>query len=87
VYFKKILLCGVEIWTSTKREESKIQAIEMKFLRLIMGKTKRKRIRNANIREELRMEDIQNQIERNRLRWFRYVKRMMSTEYQKEYWK
>jgi hypothetical protein len=33
----------------------------MKFLRAIMGKTKRERIRNAHIREELRMEDTQNQ--------------------------
>jgi hypothetical protein len=39
----------------------------MKFLRATMGKTRRDRIRNAHIREELRMdihkEDIQNQIE------------------------
>jgi hypothetical protein len=48
--------------TCTKREEIKIQAFEIKFLRAIMGKTERERIRNAYIREELRMEDIQNQI-------------------------
>jgi hypothetical protein len=40
-----------------------------------MEKTKRDRIRNAHIREELRMGDIQNQIEGNRLRWFRHVRR------------
>jgi hypothetical protein len=35
----------------------------------MMGKTKkRQRIRNAHIREEVRMEDMLNQIERNRLR-------------------
>jgi hypothetical protein len=39
----------------------------MKFLRAIMGKTKKDRIRNAHIGEELRMGDIQNQIEGNRL--------------------
>jgi hypothetical protein len=49
------------------REESKIQAVEKKFLRLIMGKTKRDRIRSAYIRE-LKMEDIQNEIKGNRLR-------------------
>jgi hypothetical protein len=38
VYFKKILLYGAESWTCTKREESKIQAMEMKFLRKIVGK-------------------------------------------------
>jgi hypothetical protein len=48
----------------------------MKILRTIIGKTKRDRIRNAHIREELRIEDIQNQIKGNRVRWFGRVKRM-----------
>jgi hypothetical protein len=65
--FKKILLYGAETWTCTKREESKIQATEMKFFRAIMGKTKRDRIRNAHIRDELRMEELQNQIKGKRL--------------------
>jgi hypothetical protein len=73
VYFRKILLYGAEIWTCTKRE---IQAIEMEFLRAIMGKIKRDRIRNAHMREELRMEDVQNQTAINRLRWFGHVIRM-----------
>jgi hypothetical protein len=85
VYFKKILLYGAETWTCTKKEERKIQATEMKFLRAIMGKTMKDRIRNAHIREELRMEDIQKQIEGNRLRWLRHVKRMIGTEYKRDY--
>jgi hypothetical protein len=48
----------------------------MKCLRAIIRKTKRERIRNAHTREELRMEDIQNQIKGNKLRWFEHVKRM-----------
>jgi hypothetical protein len=55
VYFKKTVLYGVETWTWTERDESKIQTTEMKFLRAVMGKTKRNRIRNAYIKEELRM--------------------------------
>jgi hypothetical protein len=57
-------------------KESKIQATETKFLRVITGKAKRDRIRNAHIRGQLRMEDIQNQIKANRLQWFGHVKRM-----------
>jgi hypothetical protein len=38
MYFKKLLLYGAETWTCTKREESKLQAVEMKFLRRIVGK-------------------------------------------------
>jgi hypothetical protein len=41
-----------------------------------MGKTNSNRIRNAHITEELTTEDIQNQTEGNRLKWFGYVKRM-----------
>jgi hypothetical protein len=65
------------------REERIIQATEKKFLRAMMGKTKRDRIRNAHIREELRMEDIQNQIEGNKLRLFGHVKKWLMKEYQK----
>jgi hypothetical protein len=36
-YFKKRLLYGNEIWTCTKRQESKLQAAEMKFLRATVG--------------------------------------------------
>jgi hypothetical protein len=53
-----------------------MQAVQTKLLRAVMGKTKRDRIRNAHIREELRMEDIWDQIKGNRLRWFGHVKRM-----------
>jgi hypothetical protein len=38
IYFKKILLYGVENWTVTKREDSKIQAMEIKFSRAIKKK-------------------------------------------------
>jgi hypothetical protein len=48
----------------------------MKFLTAIMGKTKGDRIRNAYIREKLRMEDTQSQTEGNRSRRFGHVERM-----------
>jgi hypothetical protein len=38
MYFKNILLYGEETQTCTKREESKLQAAEMKFLRATVGK-------------------------------------------------
>jgi hypothetical protein len=33
-----MLLYGAEKWTCTKREESKLQAVEMKLLRATVGK-------------------------------------------------
>jgi hypothetical protein len=66
MYFKKILFYEAEIRTCTKRQESKIQAIQTKFLISIMEKTKRDKIRYAHIKEELRREDIHDQIKGNK---------------------
>jgi hypothetical protein len=49
MYFKKILLDEAETWTCIKREESKLKALDMKFLRGIVGKTKRDRIRTHTL--------------------------------------
>jgi hypothetical protein len=49
--------------------------MEMKFLREIIGKTRRDRIRNDDIREQLKVEDIKIDIEKNRLRWYGHVMR------------
>jgi hypothetical protein len=76
VYLKKILLHGAESWTCTKREESKIQAMKMKFLREIIGETRRDRIRNDDIREQLKVDNIKTDKEKNRLRWYGNVMRM-----------
>jgi CRISPR/Cas system CSM-associated protein Csm5 (group 7 of RAMP superfamily) len=65
--------CGAESWTCTKKEESKIQAMEMKFLRENLGKTRRHKIRNNDIREQLKVDDIKHDMERNRLKWYGHV--------------
>jgi hypothetical protein len=70
------VLHRAESWTCTKREESKIQAKEMKFLREIIGKTRRDRIRNDDIREQLKVDNIKIDIEKNRLRWYGHIMRM-----------
>ena len=44
IYFKRILLHEEETWT-TKREDSKSQAMEMMFLRIISNKTNKDTIR------------------------------------------
>jgi hypothetical protein len=51
IYLKIMLLYGAETWTTTKRENNKIQTTEIIFFREILNKTK-DRIRN-NIRSEL----------------------------------
>jgi hypothetical protein len=63
-------MCSGAMDRHLEREDSKIQATEMKFLRAIMGKINSDRIINALIREELTMEEIHNHIEKNTVRWF-----------------
>jgi hypothetical protein len=57
------------------REESKLQAADMKFPRGIVGKTETGRRRNIYITGELKMEGIQKQIRRNTLRWSGRIKK------------
>ena len=53
-----MLLYGAEIWTITKREGSKIQGVEIKFLRAIRKKTKKDRVRDINIRWKLEIVQV-----------------------------
>jgi hypothetical protein len=65
-------LYGGETWTCTKRQESKLQVGEMKFLRVIVEKIRRDRSRKTYIREEFSAEEIRIQIKGSKLRWFEH---------------
>ena len=59
------------------RQSSKLQAAEMKFLRSALQKTKKDKIRNDRIREEMRVEkSLDLRIRESRLRWYGHVRRM-----------
>ena len=73
---KPILLCGAETWSPTTKIKSKLQAAEMRVLRLIKGVTRRGKCRNADIREEVGVGLILEDIERSKVRWYGHVMRM-----------
>ena len=60
----------------TSKLMSKIQATEMKVLRLIKGVTRLDRLRNEDIQRELGIDSILTFIERGQLRWYGHVMRM-----------
>ena len=62
--------------TTTKREECRIQAAEMKFLRGIEGKTRRDKIRNEEIRRRTGILKLQDRIETTKLKWYGHMMRM-----------
>lgn len=53
-----IMMFGSETWVLTNIMRSKLQAIDMKFLRAIKGVTLLDRIRNETIRSELGVKPI-----------------------------
>ena len=73
---RPVLLYGSETWTLTSKLKSRIQATEMRVLRLIYGVTRRDRVRNEVIRQTLKAESVLTIIERNLLRWYGHVERM-----------
>ena len=82
---RPILIYGHESWTLTSRTKSKVQAAEMKVLRLIKGVTRLDRIRNESIRNELEVEDVLRVVERGQLRWYGHVKRMDEDRYPRRF--
>ena len=57
-------------------DKKRSQACEMKFLRSMIGKTRRDRVRNEDVRKEVGVEKLNDKIEKNKLRWFGHVRRM-----------
>lgn len=85
--FRPILTYGSESWILTSRLHSKIQALDMKYLRRVKGISKRDRIRNDVVRQELGVESILEVVERNQLKWFGHVIRMRDERQVKNIWK
>ena len=64
-----MLTYGSKSWVMTKRIKSKVEAVEMKFLRRVRGVTLRDRVRSAQIREELKISPVTYFIEKPQLSW------------------
>ena len=78
-YFKPTLTYASETWTLIKKDKSRIQAAEMRFLRSIVQKTRQDKIRNEEMRNRLKIEKLQDILDGNRIRWFGHVMRMQDT--------
>ena len=60
----------------TTKHETRIIATEMKFLKRIVGKTRRDKWRNNRIRAVSNQEPILNYIERRSIQWYDHVVKM-----------
>jgi hypothetical protein len=55
---KPTLKLGSEAWVLKKRDERRLEAAQMKFLRHLLGITKLGRERNQSVREKLGVQNI-----------------------------
>ena len=63
------LLHGSETWTLQKRHRSKIQAMEMRYLRKVEGLTRLDRVSNEDIRRRLGVEAVLAVADRKKKEW------------------
>ena len=63
-----VLTYGCESWVPSQKDNNRIQDTEMKFLRRVKGITKLDRIRNEDVRKELRIYAM-NKIKQKRTDW------------------
>ena len=71
------IMYGSESWIMQKKDESKLNAVEMRSLRNICRKSLRDRIKNEDIRRECDVEEsVIVKIKKGMLRWFGHVERM-----------
>jgi hypothetical protein len=79
-----VLMYGSEVWTIKKKDISRIQSAEMKFLRSVKGCTRMDHIRNEEIRTELEIYAIQDKITEYRIRWSAHLQRMDNSRLPKQ---
>jgi hypothetical protein len=66
------------MWTLTKKNKRKIQAMDMKFLRTNEGKTRRDRITHEIFKED-QIQNLLTELEGKQLQWFSLVETMDRT--------
>jgi hypothetical protein len=74
---KSSLLYGSDTWRLTEKNKRRIEATEMDDLRISSRISRKDRIRNVSIRQQIGLEEtIIKWIEQNQLTWYGHVQRM-----------
>jgi len=75
---------GSEAWVLKKREERRLEATQMKFLRHLIGITKLDKEKNKCIREETGAKNIVKEIKQYQKKWLQHVQRMVTNRITKQ---
>jgi len=72
---KAALKFGSEAWVLKKREEQRLEAAQMKFLRHLLGITKLDKEKNQCIRGKNGAQNIVKEIQQYQKKWLQHVQR------------
>ena len=78
---RPVVLDGAEKWAVKEEHVKKLEVVEMRCLRAIRGVTRRERMRNGDIRQEMKVAELRENIRECRLTWYGHVKRMEENEF------
>ena len=67
---------GSEAWILKKREEQRLEAAQMKFLRHLLGITKLDKEKYQSIREKTGAHNIVKEIKQYQEKWLQHIQRM-----------
>jgi hypothetical protein len=73
------LLYGSETWVTTQRDMTRLEAVEMRFLRSVAGYKRLDKIRSQDIRQELEISGIQDVRLKYKQNWINHLERMDNT--------
>ena len=79
-----VLLYGVETWSVTQQDMRRLNTLQMRCLRDIVGVTLWDMRRNVDILEETGELPIKEQLRLKRLQWFGHLQRMPDHQLQKQ---
>ncbi|XP_022198639.1 uncharacterized protein LOC111055686 [Nilaparvata lugens] len=74
------MLYGAESWTTLDKHMSRVTAAEMRYLRRIVGKNRRDRIRNETVRQDLEVGPVSGILEERQLKWLGHASRADETK-------
>ena len=67
---------GSEAWVLKKREEQRLEAAQMKFLRHLLGITKLDKEKDQSIRQKTGAQNTVKEIKQYQEKWLQHVQRM-----------
>ena len=81
---KAALKFGSEVWVLKKREEQRLEAAQMEFLRHLLGITKLDKEKNQCIRGKTGAQSIVKEIKQYQKKWLQHVQRMDANRLQEQ---